>query len=149
MVSPKKSILNVGREPAFRGLRHQVLTAAGYQVATAESVRQAEQWADRKVDALVVGAWMNQTERQRLVRLAKNRNPNAKVVFYYDQKIEGTEEADAILNVRGDHEDLVRTLRHLFAKARTKRGGKAKAAQGIAGFFLALVSTVFSSGATA
>lgn len=60
---------------------------------------------------------MPKDERDELVRLVKSLNPQARIIFYYDQNIDDTEHADAILNFRGDHADLIRTLRHLLSKS--------------------------------
>jgi len=113
-----KKILDIGVESSFRELRHRLLTKAGFAVTSVESAKQALEAIKRTQYAvLVVGAWVTKEDRNRVVRAVKDRNPNAKVIFYYDQNITGTEEADAILNYRGDHADLVRTVQHLLARA--------------------------------
>ena len=122
MGSIKKAILDVGREVSFRKLREALMSAAGYKVMSVASAASAERLGRRRYDAVVVGAWVRPAERNRVVKFVKAQNPEARVVFYYDEKIEGTEAADAILNYRGDHHDLVRILQHLFQK--TKAGAE-------------------------
>lgn len=122
----KTSILNVGQEQSYQKLRHNLLSEAGYTVFSVESASEAEALAaKKKIHMLVVGAWVSKAERNRVVRLVRERNRQARVIFYYDQTIDGTEEADAILNYRGDHSDLVRTVQHLLAKVdKQDRGGR-------------------------
>ena len=113
------AVLNVGREPSFRELRHRLLIEAGYTVFSVETVAESEEALNNQpCDVLVVGAWVPKADRDQVVRMVKDRNQKATIVFYYDQNIEGTEQADAILNFRGDHADLVRTLQHLLSRTR-------------------------------
>jgi len=123
-----RAVLNVGVEPTYQNLRHMLLSEAGFAVTSVETAKAAAEAMKRKTfDVLVVGAWVSKEERNRAVRLVKEKNPGAVVVFYYDQNIDGTEAADAILNFRGDHADLVRTIQHLLAKIDQKDGGGPKA----------------------
>lgn len=126
-----KAVLNVGVEPTYQNLRHMLLSEAGFAVTSVEKTKAAAEAMKRKTfDVLVVGAWVSKDERDRAVRLVKAKNPKSVVVFYYDQTIDGTEAADAILNFRGDHADLVRTIQHLLARVDRKGDGggpKAKA----------------------
>jgi hypothetical protein len=140
----KKTILDLGREVTFRKMRKELLASAGFLVTSVGSLEEATKVADKRFDALVVGAWITQSERSRVVKMVKECNPEAQVVFYHDGKIDGAEIADAILNCRGDHRDLVHTLRHLFAKAKDRgRGGRVgKAARGIAGIAISIGSAL-------
>lgn len=118
-----KSVLNVGVEPTYQNLRHLLLSEAGFAVTSVDTAKAAAEAMKHKTfDVLVVGAWVSKDERNRAVRLVKEKNPEAVIVFYYDQNIDGTETADAILNFRGDHADLVRTIQHLLAKTKRKDG---------------------------
>jgi DNA-binding NtrC family response regulator len=120
MASPTQQevvVLNVGREPSFQALRHQLLVEAGYTVFSVTTVAEADAAIkDKHPQVLVVGAWVPRADRDQVVKMVKVRNPQATVIFYYDQNIDGTEQADAILNFRGDHSDLVRTLQHLLSR---------------------------------
>ena len=146
MGTSRKSILNVGRERAFLETRHDLLLNAGFSVVSADSLTAAEKLAKKKFDALVVGAWMTSEERNRVVKLVKEKNPTASVVFYYDGKIDGTEAADAILNARGDHQDLVHTLQHLLNKPEGsgRGGGGMKALKGIAMVLVSLSTAMMN-----
>jgi DNA-binding NtrC family response regulator len=139
MGAVKKAILDVGRELSFRKLRQALMSAAGYRVTSVGSAASAERIGRRKYDALIVGAWVPPAERNRLVKFVRAQNPGARVVFYYDEKIEGTEAADAILNYRGDHHDLVRILQHLFRKTKAEAKERMHRTQrGLAALLLAL-----------
>lgn len=119
-----RAVLNVGIEPTYQNLRHMLLSEAGFAVTSVETTKgAAEAMKGKTFDVLVVGAWVSKDERNRAVALVKERNPAAVVVFYYDQNIDGTETADAILNYRGDHADLVRTIQHLLARIDRKGDG--------------------------
>ncbi len=50
----------------------------------------------------------------RLERENKGLRPRPRVVFLYETSIAQAEQADAALNVNGDPEDLVRTVRYLL-----------------------------------
>ena len=118
---PEVVVLNIGREASFRELRHQLLVDAGFTVFSVETVNEAEAAINRKTpQVMVVGAWVPRADRDQVVKMVKVRNPRATVIFYYDQNIDGAEQADAILNFRGDHSDLVRTLQHLLSRSASK-----------------------------
>jgi DNA-binding NtrC family response regulator len=124
--SRKKSVLNVGRKSDFPELRHSLLVDAGFEVLSPESLENATTLsAKRRFDAVVIGAWVSKLERNRLVELAKKKNGMARVIFYYNEKIEDAECADALLSAHGDHADLIRTLRHLFENAENEGRGRA------------------------
>jgi hypothetical protein len=116
-------VLNLGKEQTYMDLRHRLVAEAGYGVASIGVAEEAEVIArNTKIDVLVVGAWVPKAERDQAVRIVKQNNLQATIIFYYDQNIDGAEEADAILNFRGDYSDLVRTVQHLLAKAKQGRG---------------------------
>lgn len=134
-------MLNVGVEPNYRNLRHLLLSEAGFSVTSVQTAKAAAEAVKRKrFHVLVVGAWVSKEERNRAVRLVKEKYPQAVVVFYYDQNIDGTETADAILNFRGDHADLVRTIQHLLAKSEGagEARPKAKAKRLLASLIIAM-----------
>jgi DNA-binding NtrC family response regulator len=119
MGSAKFVVLDVAKEPKFQELRQSLLKQAGYTVICCGSANEAEiALQSRRVDALIVGALVPKAERTATVQALKQRNSNARIIFYYDQNIDDTELADAILNLRGDVADLSRTLRHLLAKSK-------------------------------
>lgn len=140
----KRAVLNIGVEPTYQHLRHLLLADAGFAVTSVNTAKAVAEAMKRKTfDVLVVGAWVSKDERDRAVQLVKEKNTKAVIVFYYDQTIEGTETADAILNFRGDHADLVRTIQHLLAKSEHKDGdGGPRAKAKLAALFSSVGTTL-------
>ena len=51
--------------------------------------------------------------RTELARALRLSNPSLKIVMLYEDKISGTEIADAVINASGEFDDLVRTLTYM------------------------------------
>ena len=84
-MKPRSLLLVVDDEPAFTGAADKVLSRAGYEVFTAESLPAATAFlSSRLFDAVITDLSLNGTmgsEGLEIARLARARNPNVRVIL--------------------------------------------------------------------
>jgi DNA-binding NtrC family response regulator len=111
---PEPLILFVGNSPASLR-RSSVLRAAGYALEFVSTVEEALR-SIRAVQfhVVVLGHAIASEHRIRIEKTIQRLRPKPRVVLLYETSIAQAEQADAVLNVNGDPEELVRTVRYLL-----------------------------------
>ncbi|HUI84511.1 MAG TPA: hypothetical protein VL240_09820 [Candidatus Binatia bacterium] len=66
------------------------------------------------VDIVVFGEGIDSGERTRMEGALQSLRPRPRIIMLYDISIARAEQADAVLNIKGDPQDLVRTIRYLL-----------------------------------
>ena len=111
---PEPLILFVGNSPASVR-RSSVLRAAGYAlelVSTAEEALRSMRVA--QFHLVVLGHAIASEHRIRIEKIIQRLRPKPRIILLYEVSIAQAEQADAVLNVNGDPQDLVRTVRYLL-----------------------------------
>jgi len=90
------------------------LRAVGYTLHVVGTVDDAlNKAAQATFNAVIIGQ-LPVKERRRLGEALRQLHPRPQIVMLYEVSIVQAEHADAVLNVNGHSEDLVRTIRYLL-----------------------------------
>jgi chemotaxis response regulator CheB len=115
---PAATVLSVGRAGLHFRRRNQLLSKAGFHVMDAnDATGVVDLVRKRKPDVVVIGHLIPPSERATIIRSLRELKASARVIMMYESTIAGSETADAILNVNGDPQDLVQTVRYLLSKS--------------------------------
>lgn len=119
-------ILSFGIDQDFLERRAQLLARLGIKASSAaqkdEAIRLARQMHP---DIAIFGHKVPAALRANLTRSFKKINPTLQVICIYDGSIEGTEEADAVLNLRTEAQVLAETIKYLADRVNTASAGQA------------------------
>jgi DNA-binding response OmpR family regulator len=89
----------------------EAFAEAGFQVQSATSADQAIGLMQRgHYDVLVVGASVEEGERNRIAAKFKSRNEDGRIIFLYRRSIRNAEAADAVLSAFNKPADLARVI---------------------------------------
>ncbi len=110
-------VLSIGDVEELLEKRNLALTAAGYRVTSVRGGEPLRGPLGRYVfDAVVMGYAVSEARRHEIIRELRAAGQNPAVVLLYNGRIVNTEEADAIINVHADPQDLVNTVRHVLER---------------------------------
>lgn len=92
-----------------------VLRDEGYQVFSVSTEQQAlRKMTETEIHVVVLSEALDCVSRAQTAEVLRQIRPKPRVVMLYKTSISQAEHADAVLNVAGDPQDLVRTIRYLL-----------------------------------
>ncbi|HYX68742.1 MAG TPA: hypothetical protein VE825_06395 [Terriglobales bacterium] len=107
-------VLSVARDQQLQLWRDELLRRQGYKVMEARTAADAMSALGKPLDVIVFGHRIPEEERSQIATMGKTVQPGIKIIMLYLGTIRRTEQADAVLNVAGRPDDLVRTIEHLL-----------------------------------
>jgi DNA-binding response OmpR family regulator len=110
----RKVVLFVGEN--YQGIFDpSVLREEGYQVFSVSTEHQAlRKVTETEIHVVVLSEALDCESRAQTAEVLRQIRPKPRVVMLYKTSISQAEHADAVLNVAGDPQDLVRTIRYLL-----------------------------------
>lgn len=113
-------ILSFGIVKTFLDERARVLASSGFKVSSVSQKDEALRLAKRmSPDVVIFGHAVPPSLRTSLANSVKKLNPEAQLVYMYLGSTDGTEMADAILNLESPPTVLVETIRYLLERRKT------------------------------
>lgn len=98
------------------------LRDAGYQVHGVSSREEALASIEHAhIDVVVIGHGLSLADRTEIEVSARQQHPKPRIVLLYENSISNTEQADAVLNINSEPQQLVQTIRYLLTGAISDR----------------------------
>lgn len=111
-------ILSFGIDPTFLERRAQLLASSGLKVSSVSQKDEALRLAKAQPpDIAIFGHKVPLSLRSSLSNSLRKINPATRLIYIYGGSAEGTEMADAVLNIESEPETLVDTIKYLQGPA--------------------------------